>query len=58
MVQTIGALPRSRVVALGALVVLAFATAALSLLAALAAATAVLVAVAAADTRDAAWGRR
>ena len=50
MAQTIGALPRSRVVALGALVVLALAAAPLSLLAGIAAATAVLVAVAVADT--------
>jgi low temperature requirement protein LtrA len=50
MAQTIGALPRSRLVALGALVVLALATAPLSLIAGIAAATAVLVAVAVADT--------
>lgn len=50
MAQTTGALPRSRVVALGALVVLALATAPLSLIAGIAAATAVLVGVAIADT--------
>jgi len=65
MAQTIGALWRSRLVALGALVVLALATAPLSLLAGIAAVTAVLVVVAVADTlatndqqRDAAQARR
>lgn len=46
-----GSLPRSRVVACGALLVLALVTAPLDLLAAVVAATAVLVAVAVADTR-------
>ncbi|HEY6758890.1 MAG TPA: low temperature requirement protein A [Baekduia sp.] len=50
MAQTIGTVPRSRVVALAALVVLALATAPLSLVAGIAAATAVLVAVAVVDT--------
>lgn len=47
-----GAFPRARVLACGALFVLAFATAPLSLLAAVIAATAVLVAVAVDDTRS------
>jgi len=50
MTRTTGSAPRSRLVALGTLLVLAFATAPLSLVAGIAATTAVLIAVAAADT--------
>ena len=49
--QTTGSVSRARVLALGALLVLAFATAPLSLIAGIAASCAVLVAVAVADTR-------
>jgi hypothetical protein len=50
LAEAVGSVPRSRLLSLAALAILAFATASLALIVGIAAATAVLVAVAISDT--------